>query len=78
MIDICSDDWSQGVKDASHEIELTEVFGLSNTPDPVSIRVFVEGQEYSYWTYNEYFNRIEFTITPDYGEFVQVVYTIES
>ena len=78
MIDICSDDWSQGVKDASQEVVLTEVFGLSNTPDPVSIRVFVEGQEYSYWTYNEYFNRIEFTITPDYGEFVQVVYTIES
>ena len=78
MIDICSDDWSQGVKDASQEVVLTEVVGLSNTPDPVSIRVFVEGQEYSYWTYNEYFNRIEYTVTPDYGEFVQVVYTIES
>ena len=78
VIDICSDDWSQGVKDASLEVELTEVFGLSHTPDPFSIKVFVEGQEYPYWMYNEYFNRIEFTITPDYSELVEIGYTIET
>ena len=77
LIDICSDDWSEGVKDASHEIELTEVYGLSKTPEIDSIKVFVEVQEYSFWIYNEYFNRIEFTIIPDYGELVEIVYTVE-
>ena len=77
LIDICSDDWSQGVKDASNVTELTEVYTLSETPEPDSIKVFVEGQEYSPWVYNEYFNRIEFIVLPDYGTLVEIVYTIE-
>jgi len=77
IIDICSDDWSQGVKDAAIEVNLIEVVELSKIPEEDSIKTFVDGQEYFDWYYYSPDNTVRFTTTPDYGTLVEIVYTVE-
>ena len=78
IIDICSDDWSSGVKDAAVEVDLLEEVGLSKIPEEDSIKVFVDGAEYFEWYYYGPDNVVHFTTVPDYGTLVEVVYTMES
>jgi len=77
IIDICSDDWSQGVKDAAIEVNLIEVVELSKIPEEDSIKTFVDGQEYFNWYYYSSDNTVRFTTAPDYGTLVEIVYTVE-
>jgi len=77
IIDICSDDWSQGVKDAAIEVDLIEVVELSKIPEEDSIKTFVDGQEYFNWYYYSSDNTVRFTTVPDYGTLVEIVYTVE-
>ena len=47
IVDICDEDWTAGVADASNQIEPRESLELTHTPDPVSaIRVFINGMSH--------------------------------
>ena len=75
IIDICSDDWSQGVADASSQIQPREFLELTHVPnDPNDIYVFVDGVEFSHWTYDATNNRVVFTILPPENSLVEIAY----
>lgn len=78
IIDICSDDWSQGVKDAVYGMEPYDTIELSHKPVVASIRVFLDGIDTtSGWYYDEFTNSVIFTVIPDGGVLVEAGYTIE-
>ena len=59
IVDICDEDWSAGVTDASNDIEPKESLKLTHEPDPVSaIRVFINGTLNSDWYYDSSDNTI--------------------
>jgi hypothetical protein len=75
LIDICSENWSQGVADASNQLELREWLDLSKVPaNHEEIYVFVDGLEYSDWHYNSSENRVYFDIIPDEEALVEIAY----
>ena len=75
IIDICSEDWSAGVGDASTQIVPYEFIDLTHTPlDPNWIFVYVEGVRNSDWYYDPAENRVYFTVIPDANLLVEVVY----
>jgi hypothetical protein len=75
VIDICSDDWSQGVSDATNQITLRSHYDLSMTPlNPDHIYVFVDGIEFTGWGYNEVENRIYFSDIPREESLVEIAY----
>ena len=66
IIDICSENWSQGVADASTQVQLREWLELSKVPlNGEEIYVFVDGQPWSDWSYNETENKIYFVVPPE-------------
>lgn len=75
VIDICSDDWSQGVLDASNQITLRSHYDLTMIPmNPDHIYVFVDGIVFSGWGYNEVENRIYFSDIPREESLVEIAY----
>jgi hypothetical protein len=75
VVDICSEDWSPGVTDATHSIEPVEQVTLTHTAIPDSIRVFVNGVLSPYgWTYSESDNTVYFTAVPSAGQLVEIGY----
>lgn len=75
VIDICTEDWSQGVADASTQIQLREYLDLSHVPlDPQHIYVFVDGLEYHDWSYDASLNRVVFSVTPPENSLVEIAY----
>ena len=75
VIDICDDDWSPGVTDATHSIEPYESIGLTHAPVVDSIRVFIDGSLSAYgWTYSATDNTVNFTVIPTTGQLVEVGY----
>ena len=79
IVDICSEDWSQGVRDAvadldpKHEIELTHI------PYIDSIRVFFDGVDItSGWHYDVKENKVIFDVVPDGGVLVEVGYIVDT
>ena len=75
IIDICSDDWSQGVSDATSQITLRSHYDLTMTPaNPDHIYVFVDGIEFLGWGYNEVENRIYFSDIPREESLVEIAY----
>ena len=74
-IDICSENWSQGVADASNQIQLREWLDLTKVPaNKDQIYVFVDGVEYYDWYYNSDENRVYFDIVPDEESLVEIAY----
>ena len=75
VIDICDDDWSPGVTDATHSIEPYENIVLTHAPVVDSIRVFINGALSAYgWTYSATDNTVNFTVVPTTGQLVEVGY----
>ena len=75
IIDICTDDWSQGVADASNQITPKEYLDLTHVPHDVNnIYVFVDGVEFSDWTYDPALNRVVFSVIPPENSLVEIAY----
>lgn len=75
-VDICSDDWSPGVTDATTQIEPYESIALSKTPVAETIRVFVNQSLYSDWSYDQSTNTVHFVVVPGGGALVEIGYVI--
>ena len=52
IVDICDEDWSPGVTDATHSIEPYENLTLTHKAEPDSIRVFIDGSHDRDWETN--------------------------
>ena len=74
VVDICAEDWSPGVTDASNQLEPYEKITLTHEPVEESIRVFLNGALFYEWTYLSSDNTIYFTTIPDGGALVEVGY----
>ena len=75
IVDICDEDWSPGVTDATHSIEPYDKLKLTHEPsDPNSIRVFVNGHLASDWYYQSLDNTVYFTTIPSAGDLVEIGY----
>lgn len=79
IVDICSEDWTPGVNDASNQLEPYELYELTYEPIEGSIRVFVDQMPVAdtYWTYDASNNVVYFNTIPDTGEWVEIVYRHE-
>jgi hypothetical protein len=81
VIDICSQDWSGGVLDATNGAVPYTEYPLTETPSDYNyITVFVDGAVYhdAYWDYNPIGNRIEFILEPPGGSLVEIAYYYSS
>ena len=76
VVDICSEDWSPGVTDASHQLEPYEEWPLAYAPKPSSIEVFIDGTPNTDWTYDSVENKVIFTVIPGAGVLVEIAYAI--
>jgi hypothetical protein len=75
IIDICSSDWSQGVADASTQVQLREWLELSKVPlNEQEIYVFVDGQPWNDWVYSSIDNKVIFTVVPPEESLVEIAY----
>lgn len=74
IVDICDEDWSPGVTDATHSIEPIEEVKLTHKAEVDSIRVFINGALNYDWYYVESENTVYFTILPTAGELVEIGY----
>ncbi len=78
VVDICSEDWTPGVADATTQIQPYEEIGLSHPPIVSTIRVFVDGQLNNDWYYVQSTNTVHFTVLPPGGSLVEVGYVIST
>ena len=77
VIDICSEDWTSGVIDASGQMEPYEYWDLQNIPlDSNYIFVFVDGIVFTDWHFNSNENRIYFDTIPAGDTLVEISYYI--
>ena len=75
IIDICSENWSQGVADASNQVQPKEWLELSRIPlNEQEIYMFVDGQPWHDWTYNATENKVYFDIVPPEQSLVEIAY----
>ena len=75
LLDICAENWSQGVADASSQIQLREWYDLTNKPlNDQEIYVFVDGIEFFDWHYDSVENRIYFDVVPGEETLVEIAY----
>ena len=77
IVDICAEDWSAGVTDASNQVDPYEWYELTYEPIEDSIRVFVDHIPNNNWTYQASDNTVYFTIIPDADAWVEIVYRHE-
>ena len=78
VVDICSEDWAPGVTDASVQVEPMEEWPLSYIPVIPTIRVFIDTQLNSDWTYDIVGNKVVFTVIPPGGALVEIGYIIDT
>ena len=74
VLDICSEDWSTGVADASSRIEPYEEIDLTHEAIEDSIRVFINGALNYDWYYQASDNTVYFTVVPAGNSLVEVGY----
>lgn len=75
IIDICDEDWSAGVADATSSVEPHEKWKLTHVPDPQSsIRVFINGVLNNDWYYDPTDNTVYFTVIPSGSDLVEIGY----
>ena len=77
VMDICSKDWTDGVRDASDSIDPISEWGLTYVPIKESIVVFVDGVPFVDWGYDTVGNKVYFTVLPDGGSLVEIGYRYE-
>jgi len=78
IIDICSNDWSQGVQDAIDGTDPYEEISLTHIPAEGSVRVFLDGVDtISGWYYDASRNIVVFEVIPDGGVLIEVAYIID-
>ena len=77
IVDICAEDWSAGVTEASNQVDPYEWYELTYEPIEDSIRVFVDHIPNNNWTYQASDNTVYFTIIPDADAWVEIVYRHE-
>jgi hypothetical protein len=77
IVDVCSEDWSAGVTDASTQVEPFEEWPLEYEPKPDSIEVFINGSLNSDWTYDSSENKVLFTVIPTGGVLVEIAYALK-
>ncbi len=78
VVDICSDDWSPGVIDASVQIQPHEYWDLSYVPHADTVRVFFDRilTEVG-WSYDVSLNRVVFDAPPPPGVLVEIGYILD-
>ena len=76
VLDICSEDWTPGVTDATAQIEPYDSIELTFPPVVETIRVFVDGRINNDWIYIQSTNTISFIVTPPGGSLVEAGYVI--
>tara|TARA_R110002012_G_scaffold18824_2_gene68726 strand:- start:7157 stop:8134 length:978 start_codon:yes stop_codon:yes gene_type:complete len=76
IVDICSDDWSPGVTDATAQVEPRESIALTYEPEVDSIRLFIDHvlQPVSSFSYNVGTNEVVFTVIPPGNTLVEIGY----
>ena len=75
VIDICAEDWSQGVADASNQIQQYEYLELTHVPlYDDRIYVFIDGVPNYDWHYVATENRVYFNTLPEEKSLVEVAY----
>jgi len=78
IVDICSEDWSPGVTDASNSLEPHEYWELTHIPShEETIRVFHDGALNWDWYYEPSTNTVEFTVLPGGNVLVEIAYHYE-
>ncbi len=77
VVDICSEDWSPGVADASNQVEPHEEWQLTHDPLAETIRVFIDGQLNWDWVYDPVSNSVIFHVIPYAGALVEIGYVID-
>lgn len=78
VVDICAEDWSPGVTDASAQIEPHESWELTHLPSHEdTIRVFQNGVLNWDWYYESSDNTVQFTIIPSGNVLVEIGYHYE-
>ena len=77
VMDICSKDWTDGVRDASDSIDPISEWGLTYVPIKESVVVFVDGVPFVDWGYDTVENKVYFTVLPDGGSLVEIGYRYE-
>ena len=74
-IDICSEDWSQGVADASNQIQQFDYWELTHVPLYNNrIYVFIDGVPNYDWYYEPSENRVYFNTMPNERSLVEIAY----
>jgi hypothetical protein len=74
ILDVCSEDWSTGVTDASSRLEPHENIQLTHEAIEESIRVFIDGSLNYDWYYQSSDNTVYFTVIPAGNSLVEVGY----
>jgi len=78
IVDICSDDWSPGVVDASVQIQPYEFWDLSHAPVADTVRVFFDRVLIETdWSYDSSLNRVIFSVLPPPGVLVEIGYVLD-
>ena len=77
VVDICSEDWSPGVADASVQVDPHELWPLTYIPLEDTIRVFIDTQLNHDWIYDAATNSVMFTTIPGGGQLVEIGYIID-
>ena len=78
VIDICSEDWSAGVFDATNQVSPYEYWDLVKTPlYNDRIYVFIDGVPNMDWHYEPSENRVYFDVIPDARTLVEIAYYYE-
>ena len=78
VVDICAEDWSPGVADASAQLEPHEFWKLTHEPsDEDTIRVFQNGILNWDWYYEPSDNTVQFTVIPAGNTLVEMGYHYE-
>ena len=75
LVDICAEDWSQGVADASNQIQQHEYWELRRLPlYDNRIYVFIDGVPNYDWYYEPTENRVYFNTMPEEKSLVEIAY----
>lgn len=78
IVDICAEDWSPGVADASAQLEPHEYWELTHVPSHEdTIRVFQNGALNWDWYYEPSDNTVQFTVIPAGNVLVEIAYHYE-
>jgi hypothetical protein len=77
VVDICLDDWSLAVKEATNQMKPIEYYELTHKPYVETIIVYVDGQVSYDWYYDDVQNMIEFTVIPPSFAEVRMAYLVK-